>query len=241
MHSRCNITLLILAFVVALAACDEDGKEGPVDASQIVDAKPGSPRAETSGDDDESEEAVKESSRTEATSETAGTVEQTPPLPVQDYFKANNVESLTGKNLRVDALAGQQPSETYNSLRVQPAGRNEYGAAVQMWKLDSPKAAAERVADLREQYLSVDDPAEDAPVTERDAFVTDRQKLWQYVFNPEGQPYVASVSCAQDFCKSMKVVYEIGSKVNNRILGEDANSDDAKAADPPKKTEKTDK
>jgi hypothetical protein len=240
MYLRCKIALLMLTIGLTLVACDEDGGDETVDASQVIDAEPGE-RAPTKADD-KTEKTEKEPARTEATSKSAGTVEQTPPLPVDDYFEASDVESLAKGDLKTGTLAGQAPSETYNSLRLHPSGRNDYGAAVQLWKLDSPKAAGERVTQMREQYLSVKDPAPDAPVKDRDAFLSERQNLWQYVFNPKGAPYVVAVTCSEKFCRDAKIVYEIGSKVNNRILEGDPKKDAPGTSDgadkPAKKAEK---
>jgi hypothetical protein len=240
MYLRCQITLLTFVIGLTLVACDENGGDETVDASQIIDAEPGN-RAQAAPDK-KTETNEKEPTRTEATSKSAGTVEQTPPLPVDDYFKAADVKSLAKADLQTETLAGQAPSETYNSLRIHPSGRNDYGAAVQLWKLDDPKSAAERVSQMRSQYLSVKDPAPDAPVKARDAFLSERQNLWQYVFNPKGAPYVAAVSCSEKFCRDAKIVYEIGSKVNNRILEGDPKKDAPGTSDgadkPAKKAEK---
>jgi hypothetical protein len=219
MHLRSKISLLVLALGLPLAACDENGAADNVDAAQVEDTKvEQKPEPE---DDEKADEAETSPERTEARSKNAGTVKQTPPLRIDEYFKAQDVESLAKGDLRSAELAGQEPSETYNSLRIHPVGRADYGAAVQIWKLESASAAADRVAEMRKQYLSVSDPAKDAPVRNRSAFLSSRQNMWQYVFNPKGEPYVAAVSCEEKFCRDPKVVYEIGSKVNNRILTED--------------------
>ncbi|MGM0559091.1 MAG: hypothetical protein ACQEVA_22090 [Myxococcota bacterium] len=226
--------LLALATAVPLSACDEDGTGADVDASQVGDANSDQKKLEPK-DDEKAEETAKTPDRTEASSKNAGTVKQTPPLAVDEYFKMQDVTALSEGGLRTTPLAGQESTEDYNSLRIHPAGRADYGAAVQLWKLEDASAAADRVAEMRKQYLSVSDPAEDAPVKDRSAFLSTRQNMWQYVFNPKGEPYVAAVSCEEKFCRDVKVVYEIGSKVNNRILTEDQEQAKKEKAPTPKK------
>lgn len=228
MHVRSTATLLMLALVFCLTACDDKNTDDSVDANQVSDARPGEP-APSEEPKDVGPDTSEEPERTEATSQNAGTVNETPPLPVDKFFSMGDVTSLAKGGLKSAQLAGQKPSETYNSLRIYPAGRSDYGAALQLWKFDSPKAAVERVSEMREQYLGVSEPAPDAPVKDRSAFISSRQKMWQYVFNPKDKPYVASVTCQEKFCRDIKVVYEIGSKVNTRIL--EAGTDDAPAKD----------
>ena len=206
-----------MAIGLAVWACDDDKSQKAGADATTSDAAVGKEKsAEKSGTPDTSSD---EPFRTKGSSEKPAKVDPNPPLEVEGLIVQKDVKALSGDPLTTTRLAGRAPGPTYNALRVYPKGRDEYGAAVQLWKLDDAKAAAKRVGELRPQYLGTDDPSKsDAPVKDRSAFISQRQGIWQYVFSPRNTPYVAAVSCHEKFCGDWKVLYELGSKINQRLL-----------------------
>ncbi len=218
MASKKLLTICAL-LLLALAACDDkaDGDGAPADAAGINDAETAEQsqkKAPAKKAEDPAEDTAPK--RTTASSPNNATVNEEPPLDISKLLTVEDFSQMTRAKLVEDPLVGKAPSPDYNAIHVHQAGRNFYGAGLQVWKIDAPKAAVKRVEQMSQQYLGVEDPS-GKPVADATAqFLSNRAGILTHVFALDG--YVVAVSCGEKFCKDgEKDLFEISKKVAGRF------------------------
>lgn len=217
MASTKTLTIaLLLTVAAASAACDND-KSADKSAADVSVVDASAPKAAAKEDATDTG-ANADDARQQASSPRGATVEQQPPLDISSYLSEKDLAKLTTGSVIAQPLVGKTPSPTYNATRLAVGGRDWYGAGLQVWKLDDKSEAANRLKNLRTQYLGVDNAPKGAPVGGDRAFVAERAGIQTYVFIPNNAPdHIAAVSCGQDLCKrGWKDVFSLADKVDKR-------------------------
>lgn len=200
-------TLLIACAILLLAlpACDDkSGEKSEADVG--VDAKQLAKQAQKKSADEEPDAPARQpdaDARTTASSPSRATVNEQPPLDISKLLTKDDFEKLTRTSIVREPLVGKEPGPDYNAARLHPVGSNAYGAGLQVWKMENPEVAVERVQQMRQQYLAVDEVPNDGPIDSEQAFISDRAGVLTYAFPVEegDNSYVVAVSCGEKLCK----------------------------------------
>ncbi len=198
-----------MSVAISLSACsdgseDDDGPSG-IQADAGTDTDHQMPSAEPI--DFESTEPADPQRIHVESSQKRAVISDEPPLATEDFFPVEQAERLIpGTDLEAHTIFGQQSSPTHNSIRYAPLGADLdiFGAALQIWDLEGEETTPDqRHAELRQQFLNVDDDLTDAP---EDAFFSRRSGIQSVVFTAEEGPYVFILSCDTDHCERQDLI-----------------------------------
>ena len=146
----------------------------------------------------------------------SGVIADDPPLRADSYFSDEQASKILGNtDVEAQPVAGQGSSPQHNSIRYAPVGADGdlFGVGLQIWDLsDADIAPAERLAELREQFLNVQD-LDDAP---DGSFGSRRSSIRNFVFTSEDDPYLFILSCDVDHCTDWDDLIELGSDLATR-------------------------
>lgn len=197
---------LLAAATVAFSACsDETDEDVAVEADAGTDTDYKAPSVD-SVDFEGAQPSEPQRIHVES-SQKRGVISDDPPLGADEFFTEEQAQRLIpGTDLETHTIVGQDVSPTQNSIRYTPAGaaKDIFGASLQVWDLDGADlTAGQRRAELREQFLNVEDDLEDAP---RDAFLSRRSGIQSLIFTAEEGPYVFVLSCDVDHCERDELI-----------------------------------
>lgn len=216
-------SLLVVICAVALLACSDDEEDGESAAAgeATVDAgydaeheQQQIPSVESI--DFESTESGTASPRIHVESSTQrGVIAEDPSLAADTFLDRERARKIIGDaDIEVLSVAGQNASPTQNSIRYVPAGGelDLFGVGLQIWDLsDAASGSSERLAELREQFLNVDDAdGENAP---DGAFTSRRAGIRNLIFTGEEDPYIFVLSCDVDHCEGWDEMVELGAEI----------------------------
>ncbi|TXD37264.1 hypothetical protein FRC98_11070 [Lujinxingia vulgaris] len=207
--SRSRFLLVFCAFAT-LTACADEANEAPEG-----DSGPDVTTAATeAGEDDvaldfESAEPAQEHV---ATSTKRGTIAAMPPLSLGTFLsRADAQEFIPNTPLDEAPFPGQRVSSTYNAVRYTPSEGGAFGLALQAWSTETPEAAEERVASLREQFLNVADAPQSA--LPEGAFTSERAGIRTLVFRSTERAYAFALSCGLDHCRNWRPLIALGESI----------------------------
>jgi hypothetical protein len=213
-----SIIVAAVALFVA-AGCDSDSNSDETDAGsgdalqteQADEPDTGSEDARTANAPDSGDD------RPSATANEPGTIDEEPPLQVQEFLPIDQVQKLDkSREYTRSFLPGAEPGPSYNALRIHPAQGDDYGAGLQVWKLEDEGKAVEKFKQLKKQYLDVG-----AGLQNIDAktFTSTRDDIQNVVVHPEGERFVYTVSCSKNLCDSPDKLTELIGFVQEELGG----------------------
>lgn len=215
-----NRLLLAWATVacLAIAGCsgENDESDGTSDESSDVGVDVDEDMPSVESIDYESAEPSGPPARIHVESSSSrGVISEAPPLPAGDFLTQEQAEKIiTGTDLETLQLSGQSASQTHNSVRYAPKGAEYevFGVALQVWDVDDEEQSAEeRIAELRDQFLNVDDV--DVDFAPKGAFVSRRSGIRTLVFPAEEDPHVFVLSCDTDHCDQWDDLFGLGQEI----------------------------
>lgn len=212
-------SILVMAAAVATSACSEetDETEVRVDAgtdTATTDDDRGDDEMPTvdSIDAEQPEPAETRRIRIEA-AEQAGIIPESPPLGAESYLDSDRAADLFDDDqLDTAPIAGQASSEHHNSVRYLPAETDDrFGVGLQIWDLtDQQTEPADRLAELREQFIAVDQLEDDRL---NGAFTSRRAGIRNLVFAGDSEPYVFILSCDTETCEDLDELTEMAADI----------------------------
>lgn len=222
MGSKRLLTAGLIGLALLTGGCDDEksAETTATDVAGLADAQRTAEQAQKKQERPDPQKAKEkvDKERTSASSPSSATVGAQPPLDISNLLTREDVEKFTRGSVVSEALAGKEPSPEYNAIHLHPGGRTFYGAGLQVWKLDSKKAAIARIESLSEQYLAVDEPPEAAPFEGDADFISERAGITSYVFAAGDKPaYAVAVSCGDQFCKKPEQLFELSKTVRARL------------------------
>jgi hypothetical protein len=211
--------LLIICSVLMLTAlvvgCDDKkDSDGEADVGGLGDVAEAPPTPPSGGDaDPDAAQDDERSARMAASSAGGGVVNQEPPLAVDTFIDAADLDSFLDKTAEPKPLVGADPSPDYNAVRYQPEGKELFGIGLQMWKLDDRGAAKARLEQMRDQYLNVSGAPKTLSSPIDGAFRSQRGDITTVVFAlplPESDAaYVVALSCSDQVCEPEETFGEL--------------------------------
>ena len=144
-----------------------------------------------------------------------GIIPEREPFAADAFLDTEMAERLvSGTDLEVVPIAGQGSSPTHNSVRYAPAGADDdvFGIGIQVWDLsESDLTTAQRLAELRDQFLNVSDADHDeAP---QGSFTSRRSGIRNFVFAADDEPLIFVLSCDVDHCHEWDDLFELGAEI----------------------------
>jgi hypothetical protein len=126
---------------------------------------------------------------------------------------ANDVSTLAGPKAQFhrSPLAGSTPGDDLDSLYWSPDKGNDFGFAIQVFRMRDAEAARERFSTMLASYPSA---TEIAPISGKTFFAYWDEVLFVTFVQP-GKNFVYVLSCGRKFCDSDKL-YELAKKVASR-------------------------
>jgi hypothetical protein len=126
---------------------------------------------------------------------------------------ANDVSTLAGTKVAFhrSPLAGSTPGDDLDSLYWAPDKGNDFGFAIQVFRMRDAEAARERFSTMLASYPSA---TEIAPISGKTFFAYWDEVLFVTFVQP-GKNFVYVLSCGRKFCDSDKL-YELAKKVASR-------------------------
>jgi len=126
-------------------------------------------------------------------------------LDVTGLLSLVDLERVLGKKQKFThaTLPGIQPSDIYNALYYEPAGKSgTFGVAVQVWKDRNLNDARTRYNTMKNTYADI---ADTTAVTEQ-GFRAHFGEVVTLVFADPRRPIVAGVSCSTKLCKAADLI-----------------------------------
>jgi ribosomal protein S19E (S16A) len=189
---------LLIVLAVPLGGCDSKNDGEGADVANLADSSRDQAKTEQEGASDSAKVE-----RTSASSPGGATVAKQAPLEASLYFDQHDIPRLSKRaQVESSALVGKEASPSYGSVRIHVPSDDDFGAALQLWKLDEDKPAEAEIERMRDQYLGVKDAPKNAPVRREKAFLSTRAGITTYVFAAKGKSagFVAAVSCGERVC-----------------------------------------
>lgn len=224
--------IIAAALLLTLApACDSDGDSSTEDAGHDA-AGPKSGEKTTEQEQKKSGEPEPDNERPEARADESGTLHEEPPPELQGLVRDETLKELGGGGSYTPTeLPGRDPSPSYNSKRYKPEGDGGYGAGLQMWAFEKPKAAGKRLQELRSQYLNTEDiPKAKQKRLGSDSFFSERGGIRNVLFSAENPPRVVAVSCSVEMCEDRSKFLDFAAQVRERATenGESRKTEDSR-------------
>ncbi|MFB6351965.1 MAG: hypothetical protein ABEN55_16010, partial [Bradymonadaceae bacterium] len=175
-------SIAVALLVLASWACDNKSsqKKGDAGADTAQTDKAGSQATDT-GDTQSSARAdtgQSEPSRPSATADQSGTISEKPPLNIEGLLEPKDVADLAGSgSFEKGPLPGVKASPSYNAYRLAPTKTDGYGAGLQVWSFEDESTAAQRINELKSQYLNVKPAPKEAKTLGSSAFVSTRSGI----------------------------------------------------------------
>lgn len=213
-HLRLLPALLIVISV--LAACKDDKKAALPDGAAVGDELTTGAEGAAAEDSAFDETAAGTDTVHVAAAQRRAVVPSLPPLDISALLTEQDLPStLVPKEVRRETLAGQKPGPTYNSAHFRKPNAPEFGVGLQVWKFDGHDAARDRLAELRDQYLGLQENP--APGAHEHSFSAERAKIRSYLTSPNESAYLIAISCGAETCKEWKAITDIARTVAGRL------------------------
>ncbi len=213
-YTNCATILAASMLLVVPLGCDNDKESSEEDAGPDVTEVE---RTDTAGGADDSP-GPDAGERPSARAGESGTIDEKPPLPIEELLPVDLVQEMTeSSELARAPIPGINPSPDYNAVRLHSREEDGYGVGLQVWRLEEPKAARSHFEKLRGQYLEPSESEELVDELERPVFTSTRSDVANIVTWLEEPPVVVAISCATDTCDSSKSMAELARAVLDRL------------------------
>lgn len=199
-------TALFLALVLLLAACTDrndetapalDDPDTGTDAEQQI--------LEMGSEDFQASEPAEPQRIEVAPTSRRGIVPSEAPLDLSELLTPRDLADLfPDGQISTQPFPGQRPSASYNARRFSlDDDPTLFGVGLQAWNFDDPDSQRHRLDALRDQFLNVSDPPDNAP---DDAFLSRRAGLLTLVFPHPDQPRLFALTCDTSLCTGNSLV-----------------------------------
>lgn len=222
-YRRCSsiaVTLLLLmSWGCDNKSSDQHGDAGADATQQTDNDKPDESSSKDTATAKKRDTGQSEPARPTAKADESGTITEKPPLEIGQLLNRQDVADLAGGGTFEKApLPGMEASPSYNAHRLKPKDGDGYGAGLQVWAFEDESTAAQRINELKTQYLNVEPAPKEAKTLGSSAFLSTRSGIKSLVYqtsNPSTR--VIAISCAEEICKKPKDLMTLADKVGKRL------------------------